>query len=68
MIQILLATIKTSIPRFTKTIVLSFLLVFTFSVSSQSQTVSLSFSKGYIGTQGTNTNKANNIKNLSTLG
>ncbi len=28
MIQILLATIKTSIPRFTKTIVLSFLLVF----------------------------------------
>jgi gliding motility-associated-like protein len=68
MIQILLATIKTSIPRCTKTIVLSFLLVFAFSLSSQSQTVSLSFSKGYIGTQGTNTNKANNIKNLSTLG
>ena len=32
------------------------------------QTVSLAFSKGYLGTQGTNTNKANNVKNLSTLG
>ncbi|MFN6245346.1 MAG: hypothetical protein ACK4V7_04480, partial [Chitinophagaceae bacterium] len=68
MIQILLATIKTSIPRFTKTIVLSFLLVFTFSVSSQSQTVSLSFSSGYLGTVGSNTNQADDIKKFSTLG
>ena len=32
------------------------------------QTVSLAFAKGYFGTQGTNTNQADNIKNFSTLG
>ena len=32
------------------------------------QTVSLAFLKGYIGTQGSNTNQADNIKNLSTIG
>ena len=30
--------------------------------------VSLYFDHGFLGTQGTNTNQANNIKNLSTLG
>ena len=32
------------------------------------QTVSLAFSSGYLGTQGNNTNQADLIKKLSTLG
>ncbi len=49
---------------------LRFLLVLaTILIVSQSiGQVSLTFSKGYIGTQGSNTNQANNIKNLSSLG
>ena len=38
-----------------------------FANSSQAQ-VSLTFSNGYIGTQGSNTNQADNIKKLATMG
>jgi len=38
------------------------------SASVWAQGVSLTFSNGYLGTQGSNTNQANSIKKLSTLG
>ncbi len=44
-------------------------LVFFLGINSVfAQGVSLGFSSGYLGTQGTNTNQANNIKKMSTLG
>lgn len=51
-----------------KTIVFSLLLVFSLSVLRAEGQVSLTFSNGYLGTQGSNTNQANSIKKLSTLG
>ncbi|RKT00767.1 gliding motility-associated C-terminal domain-containing protein [Flavobacterium sp. 123] len=38
------------------------------SYSLEAQNVSLTFSKGYLGTQGSNTNQANSINNLSNIG
>jgi len=46
---------------------LTFVISMLVSLDAQSQ-VSLTFSKGYLGTQGSNTNQSNNIKNLTTLG
>ena len=43
-------------------------MVFFFSSETNAQGVSLTFSKGYLGTQGSNTNKADAIDNLSSVG
>lgn len=52
--------------------ILLFFAVLFFSLSSSSslnaQNVSLTFAKGYLGTQGSNTNQANMIDNLSSIG
>jgi gliding motility-associated-like protein len=53
---------------FAKSLRLFLVIVTTLIVSQSIGQVSLTFSKGYIGTQGSNTNQANNIKNLSSLG
>jgi gliding motility-associated-like protein len=47
--------------------ILLFFIVFIFSSETKAQ-VSLAFSKGYLGTQTTNTQTSTDIKNLSTLG
>ncbi len=54
---------------FKRITILVVILFFSASMKQLSaQSVSLTFSKGYLGTQGSNTNQADNIKNLSTLG
>jgi len=54
--------------KYLKLLVLSLLVLFVFQSKTEAQTVSLSFINGYLGTQGSNTNQADNIKKLSTVG
>jgi hypothetical protein len=54
--------------QYLKLLVLSLLLLCVFQAKTGAQTVSLSFVNGYMGRQGSNTNQANIIKKLSTIG
>ena len=69
MIQFSLATITSIWSRIIKYSLLTVtLLLFAFSASSQSQTISLSFTNGFLGTQGNNSNSTTGNKTFSELG
>ena len=60
--------LKFDIKFFAQKMILVFILILGMQVNQVDGQVSLTFTKGYLGTQGSNTNQANLIKNLSTLG
>jgi len=64
----LYSQLSLKIFRNTRILVFMFLVFSSFLSEKSNAQVSLTFSKGYLGTQGANSNQAKTIKNLSTLG